>query len=58
VIEWIDHLHEHFTDPAQVRDGRYVAPVRPGMSSEFRPESVAEFSYPGGPAWQGGHGPA
>ena len=26
VVEWVDHLHEHFRDPAVVRDGRYVAP--------------------------------
>jgi L-fuconate dehydratase len=52
MIEWIDHLHEHFTDPAQVTGGRYVVPLRPGMSSEFRPGSVAEFSFPDGPAWR------
>ena len=23
VVEWVDHLHEHFRDPAVVRDGRY-----------------------------------
>src|SRR4029077_17973093 len=29
-IEWIDHLHEHFGDPAVVRAGRYLAPTAPG----------------------------
>ncbi len=52
MIEWIDHLHEHFVDPAVVTGGRYRAPTRPGASSRLRPESVAEFSYPDGPAWQ------
>jgi L-fuconate dehydratase len=51
-IEWIDHLHEHFTAPAQVRAGRYVAPSAPGGGAEFRPESLLEFAYPGGPAWR------
>ena len=51
-IEWIDHLHEHFTAPARVQDGRYLAPAAPGSSAEFRPESVAEFSFPSGGAWQ------
>jgi L-fuconate dehydratase len=51
-IEWIDHLHEHFTEPARVERGRYVAPTAPGASAELRPESVKEFSYPGGPAWR------
>jgi L-fuconate dehydratase len=50
-IEWIDHLHEHFTAPARVERGRYVAPAAPGGSGELRPESVKEFSYPEGSAW-------
>ena len=50
-IEWIDHLHEHFTAPARVERGRYVAPTAPGLSAELRPESVKEFSYPDGSAW-------
>jgi L-fuconate dehydratase len=52
-IEWIDHLHEHFTAPARVERGRYVTPSAPGASAELRPESVKEFSYPDGPAWRG-----
>jgi L-fuconate dehydratase len=52
VIEWIDHLHEHFTEPARMAGGRYAAPSAPGASSEFRPESVAEFTFPDGPAWR------
>jgi L-fuconate dehydratase len=53
VIEWIDHLHEHFVTPARVTDGRYAAPAVPGMSSEIRPESLAEFAFPAGGAWLG-----
>jgi L-fuconate dehydratase len=53
-IEWIDHLHEHFTAPAQVNGGRYVAPATPGASAEFRPESLKEFSFPDGAAWRSG----
>jgi L-fuconate dehydratase len=53
VIEWIDHLHEHFVVPARVRDGRYCTPAEPGASTELRPESLAEFSFPSGPAWTG-----
>jgi L-fuconate dehydratase len=54
-IEWIDHLHDHFTAPAVVARGRYRAPGTPGASTQLRPESLAEFSYPAGPAWLG-HG--
>jgi L-fuconate dehydratase len=52
-IEWVDHLHEHFTDPAVVKAGRYRAPRAPGASTEIRPGSLAEFAYPSGPAWRG-----
>lgn len=36
VLEWVDHLHEHFVDPAQLSgDGRYIAPTKPGYSMEM-----------------------
>ncbi len=53
MIEWIDHLHEHFEAPAVVSGGYYVAPQAPGASTRVRPESVAEYTYPDGAAWQG-----
>jgi len=52
-VEWVDHLHEHFRDPAIVRDGRYVAPTAPGYSIEMRPESLARYEFPYGLAWTG-----
>ncbi|MFB9906103.1 enolase C-terminal domain-like protein [Allokutzneria oryzae] len=51
VIEWVDHLHEHFTDPATVRNGRYTTPTTPGFSAQLRPSSLHHFTYPSGPAW-------
>ena len=56
MIEWIDHLHEHFVNPAVVTAGHYQAPTAPGASTQLRPESVTEFSYPMGPAWQAAMG--
>jgi L-fuconate dehydratase len=53
VCEYVDHLHEHFVVPCRVAGGRYLAPERPGYSVEMRPESLAEFAFPGGPAWSG-----
>ncbi len=50
-VEWVDHLHEHFVDPAEVRGGRYVTPLAPGYSIEMLPESREEFAFPSGPAW-------
>jgi len=52
MIEYVDHLHEHFRDPVRTRDGRYLVPEQPGYSATMRPESIAEFSFPDGPAWQ------
>jgi L-fuconate dehydratase len=51
VIEWVDHLHEHFKEPAVVREGRYLAPLAPGYSVEMLPESLDEYEYPNGRAW-------
>jgi L-fuconate dehydratase len=38
VIEYVDHLHEHFLDPVVIRAGRYVLPSQPGYSAQMRPE--------------------
>ncbi|GAB2568491.1 mandelate racemase [Paractinoplanes abujensis] len=51
MVEYVDHLHEHFTDPVRTREGRYLVPTEPGYSSDMRPESIAQFSFPDGPAW-------
>jgi L-fuconate dehydratase len=50
-IEYVDHLHEHFTDPVVVERGRYLAPSTPGGGGRLRDESIAEFRFPDGPAW-------
>lgn len=52
VIEFVDHLHEHFVDPVRMRGGRYLAPLRPGYSTEILPESRAEYAFPAGAAWR------
>jgi L-fuconate dehydratase len=51
-IEWVDHLHEHFTAPAVVANGRYLTPSVAGASTEFRAEALAEFAFPSGLAWR------
>ncbi|MEU5715151.1 enolase C-terminal domain-like protein [Streptomyces sp. NPDC020403] len=52
VIEYVDHLHEHFADPAVIKDGRYAAPGAPGFSARMLPASIADHRYPQGPVWQ------
>ncbi|MFF3905756.1 L-fuconate dehydratase [Streptomyces sp. NPDC001848] len=51
VIEYVDHLHEHFLDPVVIREGHYTAPAAPGFSAAMRPESIAEYTFPGGTFW-------
>lgn len=57
VIEYVDHLHEHFTDPAVIVAGRYRAPSAPGFSARMKPGSVAAHRFPDGPVWQREHPP-
>ena len=52
VIEFVDHLHEHFLDPVVIRRGRYMPPQRSGYSIQIFPESLEKFTFPGGSAWQ------
>ena len=52
VIEYVDHLHEHFVDPVRMAGDRYLAPSAPGSSIEISPAACAEFIYPDGPAWR------
>ncbi len=52
VIEYVDHLHEHFVDPVVVRNGHYMAPLAPGYSIEMKPQSLSHYVYPTGPAWR------
>ena len=51
VLEYVEHLHEHFVDPVVIRDGCYMAPSAPGYSITMRAESIARFEYPSGPVW-------
>ncbi len=51
VLEYVDHLHEHFLDPVVRKNGRYMPPSRPGYSITMHPESLDEFEFPGGAAW-------
>lgn len=52
ITEYADHLHEHFVRPVQMRDGHYRLPDAPGLGVEFKAESLAEYAFPGGPAWR------
>ncbi len=51
VIEFVDHLHEHFVDPVVIRRGHYMPPMRPGYSTEILPASREAYTFPTGAAW-------
>ena len=52
VLEYVDHLHEHFEDPVVIRRGRYMPPKAPGYSITMKPASLAAHEYPGGSVWK------
>jgi L-fuconate dehydratase len=52
VIEYVDHLHEHFVDPVTIQRGHYMVPHTPGYSCEIHAGSLMRFSYPDGEVWK------
>ncbi len=52
VLEYVDHLHEHFVNPCVVRSGRYVPPSAPGYGITMKPGSLRDYEYPRGSAWR------
>jgi len=58
IVEWVDHLHEHFLHPAVVTNGHYMLPTAPGYSIEMLPTSLAEYEFPLGSAWAPGRSTA
>ena len=52
LIEYVDHLHEHFVDPVVMRNGRYVPPQAPGYSITMKRESLDTYAFPDGPVWR------
>ena len=51
VVEFVDHLHEHFVTPVDIKAGHYVAPLLAGGGGEMFPESIQEFLFPNGKYW-------
>jgi len=45
VIEYVDHLHEHFVDPCRVVHGAYLPPEAPGFSITMKPESLETYRH-------------
>jgi L-fuconate dehydratase len=52
VIEYVDHLHEHFLDPVIVENGRYMPPQKPGYSIQMHQQSLVDYEFPNGKIWK------
>ena len=52
VIEYVDHLHEHFEHPCEVRNGFYVPPAAPGFNVKMHSDTLERFRYPDGIEWR------
>jgi L-fuconate dehydratase len=52
VLEYVDHLHEHFLDPVVIKGGRYMPPKRPGYSIEMKQASLDAHEFPTGSVWR------
>lgn len=51
ILEYVDHLHEHFIDPVQIREGRYQVPGQPGYSITMKEGSLRDYAFPEGMVW-------
>ncbi len=52
ILEYVDHLHEHFLDPVVIKNGRYMPPSAPGYSITMKAESLDQYEFPNGAAWR------
>jgi L-fuconate dehydratase len=52
MIEYVDHLHEHFIDPCVVSEGHYRVPTAPGTSITMKPGTIDSYTYPTGKVWR------
>ena len=53
VLEYVDHLHEHFLHPSVIKDGYYTTPTEAGYSVEMKAGSMDRYEFPGkeGVSW-------
>lgn len=52
IIEYVDHLHEHFLDPVVINNGAYMPPTMAGYSITMKAESLKDYSFPEGKEWK------
>jgi len=47
LIEFVDHLHEHFVVPTDIQGGSYMPPTAPGVSMEMKAETISKYTWKG-----------
>lgn len=52
VTEYVDHLHEHFLNPVNIRRAHYMPPMEPGFSIEMLKQSIQRYEFPDGSVWK------
>ena len=52
IIEYVDHLHEHFKDPVVIKNGKYIVPTLPGYSIEMKKDSLESYDFNSGSVWK------
>ena len=45
VIEYVDHLHEHFINPVKLMNVNYMPPDFPGFSIDLKPEVFIDYIF-------------
>lgn len=52
MIEYVEHLHEHFEAPVVMNNGRYTLPLSPGYSTKMKGQTISDYEYPDGNVWK------
>ncbi len=52
VLEFSDHLHEHFVDRLRVEKAKYRLPTKPGYSITMLEDSLRDHEFPTGAVWR------
>ena len=51
VVEFVDHLHEHFVVPTIIKNAHYMPPLKPGAGGEMFAQTISDFTFPAGKEW-------
>jgi len=52
IVEYVDHLHEHFINPVIIKNGNYMPPLSAGYSITMKRSSIAAYNFPLGEIWK------